>query len=265
MRISYLFLIVFLAIFIAACNNKPVPTTATKPAPTKIEPVADDDNPETIPTAVTHNTTTLPTPNGQVPTITLLTSTISTTVQPEGTDTPLIQIPHDSGLKPKRKLTPNAWKRLPIIPPVSDSVALIYQRGLELGNNPNAYSKIGDCGSTPTWFMGDFDKGPKYYDLGEYQDLNAVIQEFRGSHSRTSLAARSGFNAPSLFVSLWADPEQCETNESPLECEFRIHRPIIAFIMLGANDMWHADEFEPSMRAIIEFSTENGVIPMVYT
>ena len=265
MKKIFSFLIVFLAIFITACNNSAVPTTATKPAPTKIEPAADEDNPGTISTAVTHNTATVQTPSEQVPPKTLFTSTISATVQPEGTDTPLIQIPQDSAPKPKRKLTPNAWKSLPIIPPVSDSVALIYQRGLELGNNPNAYSKIGDCGSTPAWFMGDFDKGPKYYDLGEYQDLDAVIQEFRGSHGRTSLAARSGFNAPSLFVSLWSDPELCEPNESPLECEFRVHRPIVAFIMLGANDMWHADEFEPSMRAIIEYSIENGVIPIIST
>ena len=133
MRITYSFLIIFLAIFITACNNSAVPTTATKPAPTKIEPAADKNNPGTIPTAVTHNTPTVQSPSELDPTKPLLTSTLSATVQPEGTDTSLVQIPQDSAPKPKRKLTPNAWKRLPIIPPVSDSVALIYQRGLELG------------------------------------------------------------------------------------------------------------------------------------
>jgi hypothetical protein len=92
-----------------------------------------------------------------------------------------------------------------------------------------------------------------------------VIQEFRGSHERTSLGARAGFNAPSLFVSLWSDIEHCQPDEGPLECEYRVNRPIMAFIMLGANDVWHPDEFEPSMRQIIEYSINNGVIPILST
>jgi hypothetical protein len=167
--------------------------------------------------------------------------------------------------KPARILTSNSWKGLPVIPTLNDNVKTIYKRGLELGNNQNVYSKVGDCGSTPTWFMGDFDRGPKYYNLGEYSYLNEVIKEFAGSHERTSLAARAGFNAPSLFVPLWSDIEQCGSNEGPLECEYRVNNPIIAFIMLGANDVWHPDEFEPSMRKIIEYSVDNGVIPILST
>lgn len=167
--------------------------------------------------------------------------------------------------KATRALTSNAWKGLPVIPDVSDNVKTIYQRGLELNNNPNAYSKIGDCGSTPTWFLGDFDRGPKYYDLGEYTYLYEVIQEFRGSHERTSMGARAGFNAPSLFVPLWSDIKNCRSDEGPLECEYRIHRPIVGFIMLGTNDIWHPDEFEPSMRKIIEYSINHGVIPILST
>ena len=32
--------------------------------------------------------------------------------------------------------------------------------------------------------------------------------------------------------------------------------PIVAFIMLGSNDVWHPEEFEPQMRKLIEFSIE---------
>jgi lysophospholipase L1-like esterase len=35
--------------------------------------------------------------------------------------------------------------------------------------------------------------------------------------------------------------------------------------MLGANDVWHPEEFEPQMRKIIEFSIEKGVIPVLAT
>ena len=165
----------------------------------------------------------------------------------------------------KPTLAPDAWKELPVMPVIGPNVVKIYQRGLELGNNPQAFSKIGDCGSTPAWFLGDFDRGPRYYSLGEYKNLDAVIQAFQGSFSRTSLAAKSGFNASSILSSLWANPKQCQPNEVPLACEYRVNRPVIAFIMLGSNDVYHPKEFEPQMRKIIEFSIQQGVIPILAT
>jgi hypothetical protein len=162
-------------------------------------------------------------------------------------------------------LGPDGWKKLPIIPVVSDHVLEIYRRGQELGNNPKAFSKIGDCGSTPAWFLGDFDRGPSYYRLGKYTYLDEVIQQFQGSFDRTSLAARSGFNASALFVPIWADRSACGADEGPLTCEYRVNKPVIAFIMLGTNDVWHPEEFEPQMRKIIEYSVAQGVIPILST
>lgn len=154
---------------------------------------------------------------------------------------------------------------MPVIPVIGKAPRQIYQRGLELGNRPEAFSKIGDCGSTPSWFLGDFDRGPKYYRLGPYTDLQAVIDTYQGSFSRTSLAAKSGFNASSVFAPLWADRNKCQANESPLACEYRTNRPSLALIMLGTNDVWHLDTFEDQMRALIEFSIENGVVPILST
>jgi hypothetical protein len=162
-------------------------------------------------------------------------------------------------------LSPEDWESLPVIPVVGGRVNEIYQRGIELGNNPRAFSKIGDCGSTPAWFLGDFDRGSSSYSLGGNQYLEPVIQEFQGSYERTSLAAKSGFNASSIFTPLWANREFCQPDETPLACEYRVQRPILAFIMLGSNDVWHLDTFEPQMRNIIEFSIQNGVIPVLST
>src|SRR5512145_383847 len=36
------------------------------------------------------------------------------------------------------------WQSWPVIPGVSESVRELYQRGQESGNNPRAFSKIGD-------------------------------------------------------------------------------------------------------------------------
>jgi hypothetical protein len=42
-------------------------------------------------------------------------------------------------------------------------------------------------------------------------------------------------------------------------------KPSFAFIMLGTNDRWHLDTFEDDMRQIIEFSIEQGVVPIIGT
>ncbi len=163
-------------------------------------------------------------------------------------------------------LAPGAWKQMPVIPAsISPEMVKVFLHGLELGNNPRAFSKVGDCGSTPAWFLGDFDRGPRFYNLGDHADLEAVIQEFQGSYSRTSLAARAGFNTSAVFTPLWADRKSCTSGETPLACEYRIQRPAFSFITLGTNDIWHPDAFEPQMRKIIEFSLENGVIPILST
>ena len=168
-------------------------------------------------------------------------------------------------LAPTATLGPNDWQSLPVIPAVSRTARQIYERGLALGNNPNAFSKIGDCESTPTWFLGDFDRNPSPYRLGEYTDLGTVILQFAGSFGRTSLAAGRGFNASSVLTALWADPAQCQPGESPLACEIRVHRPSIAFVMLGTNDRWHQDRFEGQMRLILNTLIEQGVVPILAT
>jgi hypothetical protein len=201
------------------------------------------------------------------------------TQPPAGTPTPIA--PQETGApiqteppKPEQitpgtqtapTLGPDDWKDLPIIPTVSVTALQIYQRGLELGEDPHAFSKVGDCGSTPSWFLGDFDRGPRYYDLGSYTDLKVVIQQYQGSFGRTSLAARSGFNASSVFAPIWADRTQCAANETPLACEYRVHRPSISLITLGTNDVWHQDTFESQMRAIIEYSIQKGILPVLAT
>lgn len=166
---------------------------------------------------------------------------------------------------PTASATPIPWQELGVIPTVSDTARAIYQRGLEMGNNPHAFSKIGDCESTPTWFLGDFDRHPPRYRLGEYANLQEAIDYFAGSFIRTSAAAGRGWNAASVLTPLWADPAQCHPGETPLDCELRLHRPSLAFVMLGTNDHWHRDAFEDSLRRILERLIEQGVVPILAT
>ena len=162
-------------------------------------------------------------------------------------------------------LRPDEWQELPVIPEISDRVFEIYLRGVELGNNPNSFSKVGDCGTTPSWFLGDFDRGPDSYELGGYTYLVPIIDHFQGAYGRTSLAAKSGFNASSIFSPIWSDRTHCQADETPLECEYRISNPAIAIIMLGSNDVWHQEVFEQQMRKIIDFTISEGIIPILST
>ncbi|MGB9668860.1 MAG: SGNH/GDSL hydrolase family protein [Anaerolineales bacterium] len=157
------------------------------------------------------------------------------------------------------------WMKLPVIPDISNNTLKIYHRGIEMGNHPNAFSKVGDCGSTPSWFFGDFDRGPRYYNLGKYTYLQKVIDYYHGSFDRTSLAALAGYNTSSVLTPLWSDKNYCQIDESPLECEYRIQRPSIALITLGANDVYHLDSFEEQLRKIIEITVKQGIIPVLAT
>lgn len=167
---------------------------------------------------------------------------------------------------PRPTLAPGEWISLPVIPTsLSTRAAEIYQQGLEMGNNPAAFAKIGDCETTITWFLGDFDLGEQYYALGDYASLADVISAFPGSFGRISVAARRGMNAAAVLSPIWADPEQCLAGETPLDCEFRIMQPSIVFIMLGTNDIYNRDTFEAQMREIIETSIARGVLPVLAT
>ncbi len=161
---------------------------------------------------------------------------------------------------------PASWEQLPVIPVVSLTTRQIYAHGQALGNDPHAFSKIGDCETSSPWFLADFDAArPGQYSLGPYTDLQPVIQQFAGSYKRTSLAARDGFIAASILNPIWAPASLCEPTETPLACEVRLHRPSFAIIMLGTNDFNHQARFEPDMRTIIQFLIAHGVVPILAT
>jgi hypothetical protein len=165
-------------------------------------------------------------------------------------------------------LTPQGqpWQSLPVIPTVSPAMRAVYQKGLALGNNPHAFSKVGDCETSTPYFLWDFDLGPKNYRLGDYSDLADVISYYAGSFARPSLAAKPGYWAVSVLTPLQADPQKCQPGETPLACEYRSHRPSLALIMFGTNDVSSSRQsFEKYMRMIIEQSLQVGVVPVLAT
>jgi hypothetical protein len=181
------------------------------------------------------------------------------TAQPSATQAPPSPIPLPT-------LGPDEWMSLPVLPEISQNAKAILADGLERGNNPHVFSKIGDCESQTEWFLDPFDKGPNHYALGPYEnELRSVLAYYQGSFARKSLAARRGFTAASLLTPVWVDRERCEKDESPLACELRVNRPSVAFIMLGTNDASNPPVFERRLREVIEYTLAQGVLPVLGT
>jgi hypothetical protein len=202
------------------------------------------------------------------------TAAVAQTIPNNQTLTPastvVANMPQTTPASSKSSLTPTttpapAWQSLPVIPALSARAKAIYQQGQQMGANPHAFSKIGDCESSPSWFLGDFDRGARYYDLGQYSDLQAVIDQFSGSWGRISLSAKSGFNAASVLTALWADHSVCNKGETPLACELRLWKPSFAILTLGTNDTVHPERFEPQMRKVLDELIAAGVVPVLAT
>lgn len=143
----------------------------------------------------------------------------------------------------------------------------IFAKGQELGRNPHAVAKMGDCNSISQFFLTPLSTAANNYELGPYTHLQPTIDFFDESLGRESIAADVGFNAFSVLSSFWADDEVCNANESPLACEFRIQNPAVAVIMFGTNDLYalNTEDYEVALRTIIETSIDKGVIPVLST
>ncbi len=167
---------------------------------------------------------------------------------------------------PDLRQPPEDWQNWPIVPRVSARAVEIYQTGLALGNNPLAFSKVGDCQSISEVLMGIYDQ-PMYYDRFDGEpDIQETIRQFAGSFSRDGVAVNGGFNAAAVLSPIWADPDLCEAGETPIECEYRINRPSVVIISLEV--WWEGrtpEHYEQYMRQIIEFFIERGTLPILAT
>ncbi|MGD8813680.1 MAG: LysM peptidoglycan-binding domain-containing protein [Anaerolineales bacterium] len=155
---------------------------------------------------------------------------------------------------------------------VTESLREVYQLGQSLGNDANAFSKIGDSITVNPGYLYPF--GSRRYALHEYAYLQGVIDYYVAGWARThtsfanaSLAAEVGWSSLHVLDADMSDPDQCGQNETPLACEYRHVNPSVAVIMLGTNDLpgMPIGMYEAAMRDIIEISLAEGIIPLVST
>ena len=163
-------------------------------------------------------------------------------------------------------LPPEDWRDWPIVPELSERARVIYQRGLAMGTNPQAFSKVGDCQSIKEVLLGMYDQPGNYVLRDRDQPLQETIDHFAGSFNRDGQAVKGGFNAASVLSPLWADPENCQAGENPIECEIRIHKP--TFVIISLEVWWEGrsvERYEEYMRRIIEYTIDHGAVPILST
>jgi hypothetical protein len=236
-----------------ATLNTPASVMPAQPSLTAMPPEAS----QTIPPSTTATITLTPTPSA------------SPTVSPTPTITPTPTLSPTTTVTPSPtadvRPDPANWRSWQTIPTVSAVTRDIFKHGQELGNDIHAFTRIGDCQSVPAVFLGIYDTD-RYWFGEKWQYLQRTVDQFAGAWERENVTARDGFSVLSMFSALYADPNMCEANETPLECEYRLYKPAFAFISLGTN--WQpgaSARFEEYLRKIVDFCIEHGIVPVLMT
>jgi len=162
----------------------------------------------------------------------------------------------------------------PVLPTMSDHALAIFERGQAAGRNAAMFSKVGDSMTASESFLTDF--ASDNYDLGEYENLQAVIDfiqaesqtaEGTTAFDRINYATQLGFSTSSALDPTWAVDEACEANESPLACEYRVSNSAFALIMFGTNDVMNFDAatFDYFLRLVVLETINHDVVPVLYT
>ena len=205
----------------------------------------------------TETPTATPTRVPATPTTVVVTATPSVptaTIDPNATPTPTPPPPDNvNGIK---------LDQFVIMPPaVQANVKQIFAKGQQLGNNARHFSKVGDSIIEQPHYMVRFDT--PYYNLGQYAYLQDVLNNYRGSYGRDSLSVRRGLHSWSWNNPTWADKDQ--PDEGPVACEYRVNKPSVSFIVLGSNDVGVPGYFRQSMEDLVQYTIDQGVIPIIVT
>jgi hypothetical protein len=152
---------------------------------------------------------------------------------------------------------------LPVIPEAIDpSLQRVYERGLELGNEPRAFSIFGDCQTRPDEFFGVFETEPSVIE-NLSPELRETIDYFQGSFNRESPTSLDGTTPGSLLWNQWHRGEfGCSFAETPVECELRIHHPSFVIIQVGTHFESRNMEY---LRKVILQLMDAGVVPILAT
>lgn len=190
----------------------------------------------------------------------------TTTPTPETTKSPNTSIVPIYTSTPDIRLTPKYWREWNIVPKLSYKAEEILHSGIaEHGLNADVFSKVGDCQFTTDTFLKSYVTGVYPIPLG----MDATVLFFRESMSHDSITAANGLGISSVLnpmFGLGAGHNECQANETPLDCELRVRRPAIVLIAMGTNWKPHAEiSFEKYLRQVVTRILETGALPILAT
>lgn len=167
---------------------------------------------------------------------------------------------------PDTRLTAHYWREWPIAPELSLHAQNILRQALKNSNlDSHIFSKVGDCQMTSGTFLGGYANG-KYNIPEGYEN---TVEWFSESMLAENVTAEKGLGISSVLnpmFGLGAGYEQCNRNETPLDCELRTRRPIIVLIGMGTNWIPNADaSFEKYLREVVDGILETGALPILAT
>jgi len=206
-----------------------------------------------------------PTPT-TIKNITTSTPTQTSTPEMTETETALPTATTSATPTPDLRLKPEDWQDWPVIPELSPVMLEVYSQGEEIGRDPYVFSVIGDCQSSPTYFLSMYDEDR--YTLEEDQAyLQETIDWFAESFSHRSLTVKNGMTAPGALNPRWSDSELCDSTETPIECEIRLNNPAIILISLGTNWLPGTpyEDYVAYLTDVVQSVLDNGVIPILST
>lgn len=160
-----------------------------------------------------------------------------------------------------------------VISNITSEAQNIFDRGLSVGNRADVFSKIGDSLTVATWAFYPIGWGQQQ--LGDYGYLQSVVDNFssevardnNNSFSNVPLAADNQWTTFDLLNPQRGNPDICGINETPLDCEFRVVRPSIAFILIGTNDVETMDgaTYRQNLETILDKTIARSVLPVLST
>lgn len=249
---------VLLMVLLSACQPG-ILSVAQAPTSTSTVQLASPAKSTATPASRIEASSTLPLP--QTPTASLKDETQEPS-QPDEFGQPAMQPSPTETLFMEPNLPAESWQDWPVIPLVPRNAAEIYRKGLALGNDPHAFSILGDCQSLAETFLGVYDTDPDLV-ASLPDDLQAAVANFSGSFNRQSPTIKGGTTAGAILWPDWHENQfTCQPSESPLDCELRLHKPSIVLINLGTH---YETRNITYLRKILDALIAQGIVPILST
>ena len=149
------------------------------------------------------------------------------------------------------------------IPSITPGMKAKFRQIARNGLDPRFFTVVGDCNSEGYRYLHPLALG--HIDFSEHGYLAGVLETYKSSFYRNSVAVSGGFNTASVLDPLWAHPGYCEPGETPFACELRVSKAGVVFILLGTGDQFTWQTAEANYREMIEHALETGAVPVMVT